>query len=253
MAAQQDTAMKAEFAGNEEVYDDLKKQMDGEIGHLSDVFSRFKTGRTERNDFKELRKWAEQMGMQDNQADGGRLMQIIDDAAKSGRAPTTGEASDRIQGFMQGYMNRRAYEYTLVLGQTPGDFIDEASPMKQAFGSASMEFTAIMQGLGPLAQQSWGITSYRDKIRMQNRWAAAQVLAGRTAAPGGGAFGLPQVTPPGAGFSGEPQAQQQPREDLRPQLEAHEEEQAARESEQAARESAPRHQRNWDWAKNLPK
>lgn len=196
MAVQQNTAMRAEFAGDEETYKQLESEMDNGINHLSDVFTRMKTGQMQRNDFKELKKWATDMGMGENQADNGMLMGIIDESAKLGSIPREGEESARVQDFMQGYMNRRAYEYTLVLGHKPKDFIDEASPMNQAFGAASMEFTAIMQGLGPVAQQAWGIQSYREKIRMQNRWSAAQVLTGKTAAPGGGAFGLPDVAPP---------------------------------------------------------
>jgi hypothetical protein len=219
MAVQQNTAMRAEFAGDETTYKALEKEMDGNINHLSDVFTRMKNGTMNRNDFKEVKKFATDMGMQDNEADNGRLMGIIDDYAKTGDTPREGDDAARLQDFMQGYMNRRAYEYTLVLGHKPPDFIDEASPMNQAFGAASMEFTVLMQGISPVGQQAWGIQSYREKIRMQNRWAAAQVLTGKTAAPGGGAFGVPEGAPPagGGGAAGQPGGA--PPEDLRGTLE----------------------------------
>ena len=245
MAVQQNTAMRAEFAGDETAYKELESQMDNGINHLSDVFTRMKNGTMQRNDFKEVTKWAQDMGMQDNEADNGMLMGILKDASSTGFTPREGEEAARLQDFMQGYMNRRAYEYTLVLGHTPPDFIDEASPMKQAFGAASMEFTAIMQGLGPVAQQAWGIQSYREKIRMQNRWAAAQVLTGKTAAPGGGAFGLPDVTPPATQPQQIGAAGEEPIDVTR--------EVEAREAEQAARVDEPSPRRNWGWAKDLPK
>ncbi len=196
-AANQNRAAQAEFANDKVALKQIKEGLDIKLEQQSDLFSRVRNGKTTFADWKAIKVWAQEMNMNDA-PDGGQLMQIIDQASKNNLPPMEGEAARRLQGFLEGYMDHSAMQYTMTLGMIP-EQVNTAGPMFRAYQAAQDRVIGLMQIVGPSFQQHMNIKTYQERIKFQNRWAAMQVLTGKAGMVGGGSFGGQPQAPPGAG------------------------------------------------------
>lgn len=188
ITATQNKVMQAEAKGDKEARKIIRAEKISALDQQKDLYSRIKNNKPSATDFRTLTKWAEESGMADSPG-GEQLMEILAAGSKSGMGPVDPEGQFRLQSFIKAHMDRSGMKFAALFGEVPGDFVDFSGPVMEQYMGAQKQVTSTMQQLGPSFQNYYGIKTWEDKLRFQNRMAAILVLSGSAAGFGGGAGG----------------------------------------------------------------